>query len=51
MQFVENKEISVKDIARYFGVLAVGQAERGQQAYGSNEQNAIEYKVVAAHPL
>lgn len=41
-QFVENKEISVKDIARFFGV-PLYKLQEGKQAYGSNEQNAVEY--------
>ena len=49
-QFVENKEISVKDIARYFGV-PLYKLNEGKQAYGSNEQNAIEYVVGTLHPI
>lgn len=48
-QFVENKEITVKDIARYFGV-PLYKLQEGKQAYGSNEQNAIEYVVSTLHP-
>ena len=49
-QFVENKEVSVKDIARYFGV-PLYKLQEGKQAYGSNEQNAIEYVVSTLHPI
>lgn len=48
-QFVENKEVSVKDIARFFGV-PLYKLNEGKQAYGSNEQNAIEYVVSTLHP-
>lgn len=48
-QFVENKEVTVKDIARYFGV-PLYKLQEGKQAYGSNEQNAIEYVVGTLHP-
>ena len=40
-QFVESKEVTVRDIARYFGV-PLYKLQEGKQAYGSNEQNAIE---------
>ena len=49
-QFVESKEISVRDIARYFGV-PLYKLQEGKQAYGSNEQNAIEYVVSTLHPI
>lgn len=48
-QFVENKEMSVKDIARFYGV-PLYKLQEGKQAYGSNEQNAIEYVVGTLHP-
>ncbi|MEG0780333.1 MAG: phage portal protein [Oscillospiraceae bacterium] len=48
-QFVENKEISVRDIARFFKV-PLYKLQEGKQAYGSNEQNAIEYVVGTLHP-
>lgn len=48
-QFVENKEVSVKDIARFFGI-PLYKLNEGKQAYGSNEQNAIEYVVGTLHP-
>ena len=49
-QFVENKEVSIRDIARYFGV-PLYKLQEGKQAYGSNEQNAIEYVVSTLHPI
>lgn len=49
-QFVENKEVSVKDFARFFGV-PLYKLQEGKQAYGSNEQNAIEYVVGTLHPI
>lgn len=49
-QFVENKEITVRDIARYFGV-PLYKLQEGKQAYGSNEQNAVEYVVSTLHPI
>lgn len=49
-QFVENKALSVTDIARYFGV-PLYKLNEGKQAYGSNEQNAIEYVVGTLHPI
>lgn len=48
-QFVENKEVTVKDIARFFGV-PLYKLQEGTQAYSSNEQNAIEYVVSTLHP-
>lgn len=48
-QFVENKEVTVKDIARYFGV-PLYKLQEGKQAYSSNEQNAIEYVTGTLHP-
>lgn len=49
-QFVEGKEISVKDIARFFGI-PLYKLQEGKQAYSSNEQNAIEYVVSTLHPI
>lgn len=49
-QFIESKEISIRDIARYFGV-PLYKLQEGKQAYGSNEQNAIEYVVGTLHPI
>nr|WP_306812374.1 phage portal protein [Intestinimonas butyriciproducens] len=48
-QFIESREVSVRDIARYFGV-PLYKLQEGKQAYGSNEQNAIEYVVGTLHP-
>ena len=49
-QFIENKEVSIRDIARYFGVPLYKLGE-GKEAYSSNEQNAIEYVVGTLHPI
>lgn len=49
-QFLENKEMSIRDIARFFGVPLYKLGE-GKQAYGSNEQNSIEYVVGTLHPI
>ena len=49
-QFIESKEISIRDIARYFGI-PLYKLQEGKQAYGSNEQNAIEYVVDTLHPI
>ena len=48
-QCIESREVSVRDIARYFGV-PLYKLQEGKQAYGSNEQNAIEYVVGTLHP-
>ena len=48
-QFVENKEVSIRDIARYFGIPRYKLGE-GKESYSSNEQNAIEYVVGTLHP-
>lgn len=48
-QFVESKEVSVRDIARFFGV-PLYKLQEGKQSYESNEQNAIEYVVSTLHP-
>lgn len=48
-QFLENKEMSIRDISRYFGVPLYKLGE-GKQAYGSNEQNSIEYVVGTLAP-
>ena len=47
---VESKEVSIRDIARYFGI-PLYKLQEGKQAYGSNEQNAIEYVVGTLHPI
>lgn len=49
-QFVESKDVQIRDIARYFGVPLYKLGE-GKQAYGSNEQNSIEYVVSTLHPI
>jgi len=48
-QFVESKELSIRDISRYFGVPLYKLGE-GKESYSSNEQNAIEYVVGTLHP-
>ena len=42
MQFVENKDIRVADLCRFFGV-PLHLVYAGKQSYASNEQNGIEY--------
>ena len=42
--------MSITDIARYFGV-PLYKLNEGKQAYGSNEQNAIEYVTSTLHPI
>lgn len=49
-QFVEQTELSVQDIARFFGV-PLYKLQAGKQSYSSNEQNAIEYVVSTLHPI
>lgn len=49
-QFIESKEVSIRDIARYFGVPLHFLGE-GKQAYSSNEQQAIEYVTRTLHPI
>lgn len=49
-QFVESKEISIRDIARFFGV-PLYKLQEGKQSYESNEQNSIEYVVSTLHPI
>lgn len=48
-QFVEQTELSVQDLARFFGV-PLYKLQAGKQSYSSNEQNAIEYVVGTLHP-
>lgn len=48
-QFVETLDMSVQDIARFFGV-PLYKLQSGKQAYSSNEQNAIEYVTGTLHP-
>lgn len=49
-QFVEQTELSVQDIARFFGV-PLYKLQAGKQSYQSNEQNAIEYVVSTIQPI
>lgn len=49
-QYAETRTMSIVDIARYFGV-PLYKLNEGKQAYGSNEQNAIEYVVSTLHPI
>ena len=42
LQFVENKDVRVADICRFFGV-PLHLVYAGKQSYASNEQNGIEY--------
>lgn len=49
-QFVENKAISVEDIARFFGV-PLYMLNAGKQSYNSNEQNAIEFVSRTLQPM
>lgn len=49
-QFVEQTELSVQDIARFFGV-PLYKLQAGKQSYSSNEQNAVEYVVGTLHPI
>ena len=49
-QFVEQTELTVQDIARFFGV-PLYKLQAGKQSYSSNEQNAVEYVVGTLHPI
>lgn len=49
-QFIESKEVTIRDIARYFGV-PLYKLQEGKQAYNSNEQNAVDYVVSTLHPI
>lgn len=48
-QFVESKEISVADIARFF-LVPLYKLQAGKQTYQSNEQNSIDYVTTALSP-
>lgn len=48
-QFVEQSNLSVEDLARFFGV-PLYKLQAGKQSYSSNEQNAIEYVSGTLHP-
>ena len=47
---MENAELSIRDIARFFGV-PLYKLQEGKQSYNSNEQNAIEYVTGTLHPI
>ena len=49
-QFVENAELSIRDIARFFGV-PLYKLQEGKQSYNSNEQNSIEYATGTLQPI
>ena len=49
-QLVESKDVTVSDIARFFGV-PLSKLYAGKQAYNSNEQNAIDYVTSTLHPV
>ena len=49
-QFIESKNISVEDIARFF-MVPLHKIMSGKQSYQSNEQNSIEYVVGTLHPI
>lgn len=49
-QFVEQSDLSIHDIARFFGV-PLYKLGAGKESYQSNEQNAIEYVVSTLHPI
>lgn len=49
-QFVENKAVSVEDIARFFGV-PLYMLNAGKQSYNSNEQNSIEFVSRTVQPM
>lgn len=48
-QFVENKGVTVEDIARFTGV-PLHKLYTGKQAYNSNEANSIDYVTDTQHP-
>lgn len=49
-QFVEQNELSVQDLARFFGV-PLYKLQAGHQSYAANEQQSIEYVVGTLHPI
>ena len=49
-QFVQNKAVTIADIARFFGVPLYKLGE-GHQAFNSNEQNNIEFCVNTIQPI
>jgi HK97 family phage portal protein len=48
-QFVESRDLSVADIARFF-MVPLYKLQAGKQTYQSNEQNAVEYVVSTLAP-
>lgn len=48
-QFVENKSVTVEDIARFTGV-PLHKLYAGKQSYESNEANSLDYVVDTMHP-
>lgn len=48
-QFVENKAVTVEDIARFCGV-PLHKLYAGKQSYNSNEANSLDYVVDTMHP-
>lgn len=48
-QFVENKNVTVEDIARFTGV-PLHKLYTGKQSYDSNEANSLDYVVDTMHP-
>lgn len=48
-QFVENKSVTVEDIARFCGV-PMHKLYTGKQSYNSNEANSLDYVVDTMHP-
>lgn len=48
-QFVEQQDITVQDIARFFSV-PLYKLQSGKQSYNANEQNSIEYVQQAIQP-
>lgn len=49
-QFIESNELSVKDIARFFGV-PLYKLQDGAQSYNANAQNSVEYVVGTLQPI
>ena len=49
-QFVENKAVTIADIARFFGV-PLHKLGEGKMSYNSNEQNNIEFCVSTIQPI
>lgn len=49
-QFIENKAVTVEEIARFF-TIPLYKINAGKQSYSSNEQNAIEYVSSTLQPI